>query len=77
MASMGTTIRRWSLGLPRLRWTWRPRVSLEGRTLEELAEALPEWGRAEVRSSREAATWPQRAFTRDDWILMERMGRPR
>jgi hypothetical protein len=75
VASMGTTIRRWSIGLPRLRWIWRSRISLEGKTLEELAEALPEWGRAEVRSRRGAG--PQGAFTRDDWILMERMGRPR
>ncbi len=75
MASMGTTIRRWSIGLPRLRWIWRAPVSLEGRTLEELAEAIPEWGRAEVRSRHGAGQ--QGAFTRDDWILMERMGRPR
>jgi len=52
-------------------------ASLEGITLEELAQLTPQWGRAEVHSLREHEAWPQHAFTRDDWILMERMGRPR
>jgi hypothetical protein len=74
---MGTTIRRWSLVLPRPRWFRRLSTPIDGITLEELAHTLPEWGRSEVRSRRENDVWPQREFTRDDWILMERMGRPR
>ena len=77
MATLGTTIRRWSIGLPRLHWKRRLRIPLECLTLEELAEALPQWGRAEVRASHDAGPWPKGVWTRDDWILMERMGRPR
>ena len=74
---MERTRRRWGLQLPRPRWLQRLNASLEGVTLEELAQAMPQWGRAEVPSQRSHEQWPQHAFTRDDWILMERMGRPR
>jgi hypothetical protein len=74
---MGTTIRRWSIALPRPRWTRRLSAPLENLTLEELAQVMPKWGRAEVRSGRDNQAWPRRALTHDDWILMERMGRPR
>lgn len=77
MATMATTRRRWSMAIPRPRWLQRLSAPLECITLEELAEAVPQWGRAEVHFRREREAWPRHAFTRDDWILMERMGRPR
>lgn len=77
MATMQTTWRRWGIALSRPRWLQRLSAPLDNITLEELAEAIPQWGRAEVHFRRECAAWPRHAFTRDDWILLERMGRPR
>lgn len=74
---MESTIRRWGITLPRPRWIKRLSAPLEGMTLEELALTIPAWGSSEVQFKREADTWPRHAPTSNDWILMERMGRPR
>ena len=73
---MSTTIRRWGLVVPRWHWARRRRAPLEGMTLEEQAGVIPRWGSVEVRSHKAEPHW-QGAFTRDEMLLMERMGRIR
>ncbi len=45
--------------------------------MEQIAQAVPRWGRTEVPSTNTGKPGWEGVFTHDDMILMERMGRVR